>query len=660
MMHIHYKARGFKKILSCFLLNILALCSPCFAADIRLTLGHASVDDQVTVTLENRSSMAVMVKTVYIELDGKRYEQSFGQEILSRQKREFRYHVTYPAMPGAYPLTSAVQYMNDGRLLSLKHTAMYNYREAAPLDLSCTIEGPSISDKGDIILRSSQPRLWRLILPDEITLTGATELPDRTVFHVRTAIPDLQCNYAFFAVAEKVSDNRHCSALASGTLSVSPPRTEERYARGRMPSRALTALAALFLIVWLCMPNRHRPHLVPSPAPRSAGAKGKNNQASPKKGIKGFIYRFQYIPQTLAVPAGKKAEEVTPKERAMRAVAKYSCRMFFLTSCYLLLKNAYSWFDYLQGHIGWETARYLFKVASDNLSGSNYEYFFKYFVDWYWGAAIVLTLPYLYWRDGETPIERDKYASFLATLCTIGRVFRGRAPFWNYTSRLGMLTLFVKVFYIPYLTSWVINNTFHQQHLIHTFSWNPATVNVFLVALFIYIDTIVFSFGYVFEAGFLKNKIRSVEPTLFGWAVCLWCYPPFNVLSYKPFDRQLIDIAHTYPGWVQISMTCMISFLWGIFAWASVSLGFKGSNLTNRGIVASGPYRFCRHPAYAAKITVWIIQGIIFAEYTTGILLGFMLIYFLRAWTEERHLSLDPDYLAYKKKVRWRFLPGVM
>jgi protein-S-isoprenylcysteine O-methyltransferase Ste14 len=34
-------------------------------------------------------------------------------------------------------------------------------------------------------------------------------------------------------------------------------------------------------------------------------------------------------------------------------------------------------------------------------------------------------------------------------------------------------------------------------------------------------------------------------------------------------------------------------------------------------------------------------------------------IYFLRAITEERHLSNDPEYVAYAQKVRYRFIPGV-
>jgi len=39
--------------------------------------------------------------------------------------------------------------------------------------------------------------------------------------------------------------------------------------------------------------------------------------------------------------------------------------------------------------------------------------------------------------------------------------------------------------------------------------------------------------------------------------------------------------------------------------------------------------------------------------------LAFVGIYSLRAWTEERHLSMDPDYIAYKKKVRYKVFPGI-
>ena len=34
-------------------------------------------------------------------------------------------------------------------------------------------------------------------------------------------------------------------------------------------------------------------------------------------------------------------------------------------------------------------------------------------------------------------------------------------------------------------------------------------------------------------------------------------------------------------------------------------------------------------------------------------------VYALRAWTEERHLSKDPEYVAYKAKTPWVLFPGI-
>ncbi len=174
------------------------------------------------------------------------------------------------------------------------------------------------------------------------------------------------------------------------------------------------------------------------------------------------------------------------------------------------------------------------------------------------------------------------------------------------------------------------------------------------------VDTVIFSLGYLIESKYLKNEIKSVEPTFLGWLVCLWCYPPFNVFSFKPLDFYIIRFSLSYPNWLHVTVLCAITFLWAIFVWASVALGFKASNLTNRGIVKSGPYRFVRHPAYTAKLLIWILQGVFFAQFGIFILLGFILIYVLRAWTEEHHLSRDPDYLAYKQSVRWWFIPGIV
>ncbi len=165
--------------------------------------------------------------------------------------------------------------------------------------------------------------------------------------------------------------------------------------------------------------------------------------------------------------------------------------------------------------------------------------------------------------------------------------------------------------------------------------------------------------GYCLESQWLKNKTRSVEPTALGWAAAISCYPPFNDVlgTYLPLDQshQFITDEH----WKMVCRGLMLA-AFTIYAAATVAFGFKFSNLTNRGITDKGPYRFIRHPAYVCKGFAWWMEYLPNMSLQTAFFLtGLNLVYALRAWTEERHLSQDPDYVAYKKKVPWVLIPGV-
>jgi protein-S-isoprenylcysteine O-methyltransferase Ste14 len=112
--------------------------------------------------------------------------------------------------------------------------------------------------------------------------------------------------------------------------------------------------------------------------------------------------------------------------------------------------------------------------------------------------------------------------------------------------------------------------------------------------------------------------------------------------------------------------------LLAVYAWSAVSLNFKASNLTHRGIISHGPYRYFRHPAYTCKVLAWWI-GMVPPLYVaaqsslwqallmTGSMFGWSVIYYMRALTEEDHLrSVDGEYDAYCEKVKYRFIPGVI
>lgn len=578
--------------------------NPVFAGDINLTLHQKSINDLVTITITNHSLQSVVVKSLYIELDNKEYNHPAQAVIPSNQNKSFLFNVKFPLLPGSYPLIVTARYFNDDRILSLRHVGIFYFKEPAITDASCSAENTSITGEGDIRITASAPEQWRLVLPEEIEIVSDSIFMDHRIFHVKSKIIGFNNNYPFFAVKEEVTEGKHRMGICGGNISVTAAPSK-LYDRGSLSPGILITLALVFLFAAYFILHSNR-----------------------------------------------------QETRFFSTLGKYTSRMFFLTFSYYCLKNADYWLTDTLKFIDWPPLRYFISTAVTNFQGGNYQNFFQYFIDAYLAACFFLNFPCLYWFAAGTSMKDDKYVSFIKTLFSF---FTWREKIhWNKQSKLGMLTILVKIFFIPILVSWSINNIIHITKITPSIQWNIYAVNAYLVDLFILIDTAIFAFGYLVESRYLKSEIKTVEPTFLGWLVCLWCYPPFNVFSFKPFDYEIINIAYSSPEWVHLVMTCIITLMWGIFAWASIALGFKASNLTNRGIIKSGPYRFVRHPAYFAKLIIWLIQAIFFARFGIGIIAGFILIYVLRAWTEERHLSMDPDYLEYKKIVRWKFIPGVI
>lgn len=239
--------------------------------------------------------------------------------------------------------------------------------------------------------------------------------------------------------------------------------------------------------------------------------------------------------------------------------------------------------------------------------------------------------------------------------------------------KLAVLIVVVKVFFVPTMLQFAYMNW-----SVVVAGWSPAMqspismrtfnqhVFPFMVVVIYTIFTVIYAFGYLVQADFLNNKIKSVEPTVMGWACTLICYPPIVGLTAiapknYPWDylNDLVDFGGVVPNF--IARVTMVSCLL-IMLWAVATLGLKCSNLTNRGIVTGGPYRFIRHPHYAFKLAHWwitLLPVFISVPLAPVFMAGWTSIYFLRAITEERHLRSDPDYVAYCEKVKYRFIPGV-
>ncbi|MBI2285647.1 hypothetical protein HYU82_02390 [Candidatus Saccharibacteria bacterium] len=317
----------------------------------------------------------------------------------------------------------------------------------------------------------------------------------------------------------------------------------------------------------------------------------------------------------------------------------------------------------------------------------NLSYYQVFLSDWTQRTLIYLAISYslyaLFFYSLASPARIETTHSRLSFIA-LKKIGLG---IWNfvifgpkdYTHRLVVLNKFekrallfgaVKFFFVPMMLNFLYSNynAFSGQlagldslSVLFTIEGFNSLLFPLLFTLFILIDVVFFAFGYLFEAGFLANRVRSVEPTVIGWAVALICYPPFNTMFIGYTNWYASDYPNASSSTLTFILRLLVLVFMGIYASASVALGPKASNLTNRGIVDYGPYRFVRHPAYTFKNLAWWVSIIpIFSPAAFFSMFIWSFIYFMRAITEERHLMRDPDYQTYCKKVQYRFIPKVV
>lgn len=121
---------------------------------------------------------------------------------------------------------------------------------------------------------------------------------------------------------------------------------------------------------------------------------------------------------------------------------------------------------------------------------------------------------------------------------------------------------------------------------------------------------------------------------------------------------QLTVAEPAVPEWVAASIQ-IVGLTWEIFAKLSLNRRF-GIVPANRGIACHGAYRFVRHPIYLGYVIV--DAGFLLANFSArncavvALQLGLQTA---RIYREERILSNDVAYQAYRKTVRYRIIPGL-
>ena len=193
-----------------------------------------------------------------------------------------------------------------------------------------------------------------------------------------------------------------------------------------------------------------------------------------------------------------------------------------------------------------------------------YQAWFR-FIDIIWSAYLWGGLPYVLLTRAvkyDTQADQRDYSSLVKKVL----VLLALKPLQIRTSPLGerdkkaIRGLLVKLFFAPLMTVFfvdqfghLVNNMGYLVHLASSLGSGAAyTIRKFnndvynLSHAFIFsIDVALAWCGYVVSSRWVDNQTVSAEPTLLGWVVCIFCYPPFNNylgLYYSaPSERMILQ-----------------------------------------------------------------------------------------------------------------------
>ncbi len=201
--------------------------------------------------------------------------------------------------------------------------------------------------------------------------------------------------------------------------------------------------------------------------------------------------------------------------------------------------------------------------------------------------------------------------------------FTGWERLWWLLSTTG-LAAFYAVFALVHLRGWIASG--------HFSGFGIVAQETLVVGLFI-----------------VRRRATSTSRSPVAWIAT--GVGAFGVLALRP------DAA---AGGMLASLGSVIQIIAAVGYVAS--LGFLGRSFgvvpAHRGIRTSGPYRWVRHPVYAAYAVAnlgYLLENP--TAWNAAIIVVQSVFQLVRIHHEEAVLSADPEYEAYRGRVRWRLVP---
>lgn len=149
----------------------------------------------------------------------------------------------------------------------------------------------------------------------------------------------------------------------------------------------------------------------------------------------------------------------------------------------------------------------------------------------------------------------------------------------------------------------------------------------------------------------IRREAKSVSKDPLHWVVTL--ASTLFAFAFSSEGTSLVSVFISHPLFIFGAM---------LACYAVLNLGRSfGLVPANRGIIKQGLYTIVRHPMYSAYLLMDVsIVLSAFSVQNLTLLIALIGLFSLRASFEEKWLSQDPQYEAYRENVKYRFIPGLI
>jgi len=265
------------------------------------------------------------------------------------------------------------------------------------------------------------------------------------------------------------------------------------------------------------------------------------------------------------------------------------------------------------------------------------DYFDQYIFSYYYSDILIYS-PFL----------------ILVYLFLIGSGYKRKEDIFFYGNKRKLIPKFlIKVFFLTFIYGAV---SICLTEILTIPSFDIYQFDYYIYLLGLTFDVLIALFGYTFVSHWFSNNVESIDDSFRGWIVCVICYPPFSYF-YKILLAQVDNFTWNdwaKEQWYYYPWLILIITTWLLYWISNAHFGFKFSNLSWRGLVNGGLYKYFRHPGYLFKNIYWWAYTVPFFGvmgfdliHNFLAMMAISLIYYFRAKTEEKHLLRFPEYQQY-------------